>query len=394
MIEVTPTLLPNTLIVMLLAGLGWLPIWMQNPRRKTIALAILAAGIFCVALAGRVMLPFLPGIITGNGGILIAWGLIWTACRGFRGKRERVSLILAPALVWAGLCFMPWFQAAVSWRISIAGLLILVPLGLAAREIYLLRQGSLGIRVWTLAILGIQAVLVVGRSIWALSLPAAAAGSFWAIPDVQRMLLVCSGFALLLGPGLVALEKELSDLRHRDTARSDHVTGVANRRYFDEVLQRHANRAARQHSPLSLIMADADHFKEYNDFYGHPAGDKCLQMLAQTLVMACRPGDLVTRYGGEEFAILLPSTRSEFAEIIAERMLFKIRALHLPHASQPEGFVSISLGVATMVPNGDEMASADLIEAADQALYRAKREGRDRVCVAGAEIRKFTGTAG
>jgi diguanylate cyclase (GGDEF)-like protein/PAS domain S-box-containing protein len=160
----------------------------------------------------------------------------------------------------------------------------------------------------------------------------------------------------------------------------DGLTQVANRRRFDEYLHTEWRRLAREKKPLSLILCDIDYFKLYNDTYGHLAGDLCLQQVAQVLHQSLkRPADLVARYGGEEFAMILPNTDITGAAFIAETIRRRVRGLEIPHAQSPVSqCVTLSLGVATQIPTTDTSAQA-LIAAADEALYRAKAEGRDRV---------------
>jgi diguanylate cyclase (GGDEF)-like protein len=163
----------------------------------------------------------------------------------------------------------------------------------------------------------------------------------------------------------------------------DGLSGVYNRRYFDQQLGVEWARSSRNNSPLSIIMLDVDHFKLYNDHYGHLAGDDCLRLVAQSL-KAClkRPADLVARYGGEEFACILPDTRFEDGLFIAQAMEQRIRDQAIPHAlSSVAGVVTASLGLATRTvdsPGGP----LDLVGLADAQLYRAKQSGRGRVCAA------------
>ena len=163
---------------------------------------------------------------------------------------------------------------------------------------------------------------------------------------------------------------------------TDGLTGIANRRRFDEALEREWRRCRRHQAPLSLVLMDIDHFKAYNDRYGHLAGDDTLCRVAEALAAAVgRPGDLAARYGGEEFVCLLPETDREGAALIARHLADAVRALDLPHEGNGAGRVTISLGVASRVPMEGE-APTTLVGAADQALYRAKEEGRDRVVTA------------
>jgi two-component system cell cycle response regulator len=162
----------------------------------------------------------------------------------------------------------------------------------------------------------------------------------------------------------------------------DGLTQIANRRQFDDVLQREWRRNAREQSPLALIMADIDHFKRYNDTYGHQMGDDCLKQVARALYDAVkRPGDLVARYGGEEFAMILPQTDAAGAWQIAQTIQKAVQSLQIPHAgSSVDAYVTLSLGVASMIPS-PATASEMLITAADQALYHAKDQGRNQIVV-------------
>lgn len=161
----------------------------------------------------------------------------------------------------------------------------------------------------------------------------------------------------------------------------DGLTGVRNRRSFDEQLASEWGRATREGSALSVVMLDVDYFKRYNDHYGHQAGDACLRSVATCLRQAVkRPGDLVTRYGGEEFACLLPNTPLEGAMTLARELGAGVEALGLPHAaSSVSPVVTVSLGVGTL--QGDAAGSAEaLLRAADAELYRAKASGRNLAC--------------
>ena len=161
----------------------------------------------------------------------------------------------------------------------------------------------------------------------------------------------------------------------------DGLTGVANRRQFDHSLSAEWSRCGRSGQPLSLLMIDVDHFKRFNDHYGHQQGDLCLRTVAGAVKASMRrPHDLAARYGGEEFACILPDTGPDGALVKAREIEQAVRRLALPHGDAPEGIVTVSVGVGCMAqPNQAEMA-ATLVTAADTQLYRAKREGRGRVC--------------
>ena len=174
--------------------------------------------------------------------------------------------------------------------------------------------------------------------------------------------------------------KAQSDLL-RSLAFIDGLTGVANRRRFDEALQAEWRSCRRSGSPLTLLMIDIDHFKRYNDHYGHQGGDVCLQAVAAALrQLFGRPHDLVARYGGEEFACLMPECDITAGLGKAEELRAAVAALGIPHTDSPTAdWLTLSIGVATAHPI-DDTAPATLVTMADAALYTAKSNGRDRVC--------------
>lgn len=178
-----------------------------------------------------------------------------------------------------------------------------------------------------------------------------------------------------LSEQLQEMNQELEQL-----ATTDSLTRVYNRRRFDDAFLLEWNRSLREGQPLSIVMCDVDHFKAYNDTYGHPAGDRCLQQVAAAISKAGRrPADIVARYGGEEFVLALPRTDLKGATYVAEAIRTELQAANIPHAtSAVSDRVTVSIGVATQIPC-KEIAPSQLLEAADRALYVAKERGRDRV---------------
>lgn len=176
---------------------------------------------------------------------------------------------------------------------------------------------------------------------------------------------------------------QLTVKRQRDALRAliltDSLTGVANRRAFDERLEMEWRRCGRAQLPVSLLMVDIDHFKLYNDHYGHPAGDGTLVQVAGAMRRAAGRGqDLVARYGGEEFAILLPQLDEQGATGVARRLMQELETLDLPHAASPTSpRLTVSIGISSMIP-GEHSAPADLVQVADALLYQAKAGGRNR----------------
>src|SRR5471032_133426 len=215
---------------------------------------------------------------------------------------------------------------------------------------------------------------------------------------ILTLCIVGIGFAVMLNE-LRMRERELESLvqeRTRELEQSnqllaamsatDGLTGIANRRRFDEMLDAEWSRAWRGSQPLAVAMLDVDLFKQYNDHYGHQAGDEVLRMVAQALAAQVRrSGDFVARYGGEEFAVISQATDAEHAHKMAALVCDAVEALRMPHVLSPYGVVTVSVGVAVTVPDADS-AAADLLKQADASLYRAKQMGRNCAELAGISL--------
>ena len=201
-------------------------------------------------------------------------------------------------------------------------------------------------------------------------------GAAWRL---VRQILIRDRLEQELVSARAVLQQDNRELAH--LADNDVLTGIANRRRFEYVLEVEKKRAGRSGAPLSLVMVDVDYFKKYNDSYGHVAGDECLRQVAAAIRGSLgRPTDLAARYGGEEFALLLPGTDPHGARQVAEHVRLAVMRAAIPHTANPPGVVTISAGVCTMrFASGDDTDPTLLVERADALLYRAKQAGRNRV---------------
>jgi diguanylate cyclase (GGDEF)-like protein/PAS domain S-box-containing protein len=206
-----------------------------------------------------------------------------------------------------------------------------------------------------------------GRWLQLRTRPTSSGSTMVVIADVTRMKLA-----------ELALHTTTNQLK--ELVRTDSLTDLLNRRAFDEAIETETRRSARAGTALSLLLVDVDHFKAFNDRYGHPAGDECLRLVSQHLKASIRrPTDLAARYGGEEFTAILPDTDAESAQQIAEAFRKALAESRLPHESIERGYVTASVGVATYPPENLHRDPLELVRTADEALYRAKAAGRDRV---------------
>jgi diguanylate cyclase (GGDEF)-like protein/PAS domain S-box-containing protein len=180
-------------------------------------------------------------------------------------------------------------------------------------------------------------------------------------------------------------DEKLAQIALEQLATRDGLTGLANRRCFDETLHAEWARAQRQRQPLSLLMVDVDNFKAYNDANGHLGGDECLKRIATAVASEMRANDLVARYGGEEFAVILPNQSLKGAASVAERIRTRVEQLQVPNRLAPAQHVTVSIGAATALASPDNSAS-ELVAIADAALYRAKHMGRNRISLPISEL--------
>ena len=383
----TPTVLIVTAMVVAFAGslLAFAP----GPRRyaSTVGLwgaaMLLAAPGFVLAAAW----PDRPWLGEGLGTtlFLLATAMSWTAARVFAARKPRLGLVFAGPAAWLALKSGQLLALPASPLAGHAALAVSCGIGAAytlaaAAELWAGRGTRLPSRPAALVL------LLAHTAVYAARAADAALGNDpggWSQAVTLAMLLETLLHTVGMAIVLMSLVKEESDLRTREHLQAmallDGLTGIPNRRRFDERLDAEIRRAWRSRLPLALLMVDVDHFKAYNDSFGHPEGDACLRAVAGALARAAkRPGDLAARYGGEEFAVLLPATTLPGALDVAEVARQAVLALRLPHSTEA-GMVTVSIGVATLPPGRSRDAGLHLVQAADKALYEAKRLGRNRV---------------
>ncbi len=381
MVAHVPTMLAMIIVSSLmmaasLAVVGW------GRRRDGLghwaaALLVNAFGHLLLVLRGQV--PDLLSVVVGNtllSGVLVA---MIAAIYQFHGRPIRWWLLLAPtALVMASVTvFIDNFPA----RVGLVGMTIGLQSVWALAAALQRRHATVGRGQWLLvAGLALEALVLVGRSVVAISVPDAELNILQS-SSMQTLTFLATFFVVLVSSmGFVFMSRDRADENNRVMAALDPLTGVANRRSLIAALDRDAARAVRTREPIALMMVDIDHFKHVNDQYGHPVGDQVLCSVVNVLRQRVRAQDLVGRYGGEEFMVLLPDTGLLGAEQLA-RELCKAVEVSRCRVDGVEGdgiAVTVSIGVF-----GGRLESGDswdmLIAAADRALYQAKKNGRNRV---------------
>ena len=344
------------------------------------ALMVNAIGHLLIMLRG--LAPDILSVVLGN--VLLACvfvGMI-AAIYQFQGRPAPWLLLLAVPVMVA--VFVSMFMDNFPARAGFVGLVIGLQAIWALAATLERRHATVGRGQWLLvAGLALEALVLGGRSVLTVALPDSATSILQG--SVLQTVTFMATFSVVLvsSVGFVFMSRDRSDESNRIMAALDPLTGVANRRSLISALDRDVSRAIRMHQPIALMMVDIDHFKHVNDRYGHPAGDEVLCSVVSVLRQRVRAQDLVGRYGGEEFMVLLPDTDLVGAEQLARELCKAVEESRcLAQGAGPEGVeVTVSIGVF-----GGHLESGDswdmLIAAADRALYEAKNNGRNRVEVA------------
>jgi len=338
-----------------------------------------AAALGWLLLALRGIVPNFVSVVIGNTLIMCMLVLWYRAIAEFRGLRP--NLILPYAL--AALCFVSlWavLDADVRWRVVVASAYGSVLLALNAWLLVVdLPPARRGLHVATAAVFALCAVVATWRTIHSATV-GVSLDLF--TPNLVQSLSFASFYLGSVGVSFcfILLTKERADEELMRLAMYDPLTELLNRRTMLDRFEREFERCRRNRLPVSVLMVDVDHFKQVNDTHGHAAGDKVLKRFAQVLLELRRELDIVGRYGGEEFCLLLPGTDETGARALAERIRAAAERCRVPWRNQELGF-TISIGIAT-TGAGDALALEELISRADAALYDAKRRGRNRTAPA------------
>ena len=348
--------------------------------RWAAALLVNAIGHLLIMLRG--LIPDVLSIVVGNLMLSSVFVGLIAAVYQFQGRPVRWPLLLAPpALV---LVFVSVFIDNFPARVSFVGLAIGLQAVWALLAALSQRNVTVGRGQWLLvAGLALEALVLGGRAVVALSTHSDATSILQSSALQTLTFLATFSVVLVSSVGFVFMSRDRADENNRVLAALDPLTGVANRRSLIAALDRDVARAQRMREPMALMMVDIDHFKDVNDQYGHPAGDRVLCSVVNVLRQRVRAQDLVGRYGGEEFMVLLPDTGLTGAEQLARELCKAVEESRCPADGVPGPGIAVTVSVGVF---GGRLESGDswdmLIAAADRALYQAKNNGRNRVEVA------------
>src|SRR5256714_1079763 len=329
-------------------------------------------------LSARGVIPDVLSIEIANAIVLLSYAFLLAGARAFNGRETAPTVFLVAPLIWLIAMRVPAIAADINLRIVIVTSCQCTFLGLAAYEFWRERTAPLLSRCPTIVVLLTHmAGLSLRLPIVPLT-PLASSADFFRSAPFAVMSFSTVLYTITVAFLLLSMTKERGELRHKTAALVDPLTGLANRRAFLGNADEFTARGAKRNAPLTVMLADLDRFKAINDRFGHAVGDRVLQVFADTIMGTLRATDLSGRLGGEEFAILMSGTNAAEATCVAERI--RMRFAEVGRSIGGEVVAStVSIGIATRSHPAVQLD--DLMAAADQALYRAKAEGRNRVTV-------------
>lgn len=373
-------------IVLAYAIFGLLQLSMWRVRGSERALLLWGASNLSCALGGfllglRDLAPDWLTLILSNGLTLAGYGLMWAGLRQFAGQAQRWSIVvLAPTVLMGLYAGYPPVGDDLAVRIYVFATVIAAFCLICFRDAVAAQKlEPLKMRRVAMATFLATAFFMLLRIVLTFNDPEAR-GNFMGPSSLQSLVtLVLLSIVLLWNLSIILMASERLENRLLGMAHSDALTAVLNRAGFDTLARRLLRRCQRDHRPASVLMMDLDHFKTVNDRYGHEAGDHLLRAFIDAVRPAIRAGDLASRYGGDEFCILLPGADLDEAQTIAERIRERFERVRLAHDAR-EVAATVSIGVAEVEGPAETLDS--VIGRADVALYTAKRTGRNRVCAA------------
>jgi diguanylate cyclase (GGDEF)-like protein len=376
------TLFMVTIYVEAILGLLLLFAWVQNTAIHAVcwwgfAHLIRASSVVLFGLYGSA--PDLISIDLANALLFTSFAVTWTGARVFDGRPVEPVYLVTGAVLWLLICRLPVLSDATESRALIATGIITAYTWLTAYEFWRGRSEPLVSRWPAIFMLFAHGSLFLLRTPLVSLLPQSISnrvfGSVWMTVLSFEALLFTISIAFIL----LAMAKERTELRHRTAAMVDPLTGIANRRSFMQDAAQIAKRHRADPRPTAVLLIDLDHFKSINDRFGHALGDRALEIFAVTARQSVRSSDLFGRLGGEEFAAILADTSRDKAFAVAERIRTSFAQAALEVDDRPVG-ATVSIGVVYC--DGPELDVHDLLAQADQALYCAKENGRNRVEVA------------
>jgi diguanylate cyclase (GGDEF)-like protein len=380
------TVLLFGIFIKALLGVLFLIFWLKETRSTWFAwwsaaflFGVLATLLFLVrGFAGELF-----AIGAGAAFVIAAFACCWQGARAFDRRRPLWLAVVLPPCLWLLACMVPGFVENVAYRVVLSSLILSVLVGLSAVEFWRGRQEALPSRWPVIVLFASLSLVFLSRIALIDRLPFPFGALPMEVTFVASFNLVVMFHALLLTVLVVALTKERLELEQRTKAQTDPLTGALNRRAFmsrgGRLLKRHQRDAA----PLCLLFLDLDHFKSLNDRFGHSGGDDVLMKFVGLVNASIRPTDFLFRIGGEEFCCLLPRTDTAQAHRVAERIRYLFETTTVDVAGTAVK-ATVSLGIASTEAFGYDIDT--LIRRADMAVYAAKRQGRNRVVVASADV--------
>jgi len=377
------TLFIVTITVMGMLGILLIGVWLQNRGMRALAwwgAAYLVGGMSVWLLGARGSISDLLSIDIANALLFVACGLTWSGARLFDGRGVKPVAMFIGTFMWVGACQIPAFMASMDARVILSSLIISGYTMVVAFEFWRGRAEPLGSRWPAILVLGAHAFLFMLRI--PLALTTSLDGSsvtlwesgWFAIIGLESLL-----YAIAFAVIVVAMAKERGELKYKTASLIDPLTGIPNRRsFFEETLKR-LDPASNDARPLVVILFDLDRFKKINDQFGHNIGDHVLRIFAEKATQNLRPGDVIGRLGGEEFAAVLSGIELSTAFALAEQIRIAFGSAARKLDRQAIG-ATVSAGIALLHKSEADIDS--LLARADQALYVAKAQGRDRVEIA------------